>query len=349
MNRGIAKFVVAIAVAQLLQPIAVAQSNEALAIVDGLSFSEADVRATASDELERLETRRLQFEATSKAEEHQVIEEALNGMIADRLLTREAADRGLSVEDLLATEVTANIPLPAEEEVQNVYNLNREQLSGVPFEVGMGQVRDFLRERGYDQTLENYVRDLREQYGVQSFLGPYRVDVETEGHPGVGSVDAPITIVEFSDFECPFCRQTEPVIRQIQEEYGDQVRFVYRQFPLNDIHPRAQKAAEASLCADEQGQFWNMHDALFLEPVELEVASLKAKAVGVGLDAEAFNECLDSARYEVRVDDDVRDGVRAGVTGTPMVFINGRPVSGAQPFESYVAIIDDELELDSQE
>ena len=88
---------------------------------------------------------------------------------------------------------------------------------------------------------------------------------------------------------------------------------------------------------------------LFLEPVELEVASLKAKAVGVGLDAEAFNECLDSARYAVRVDDDVRDGVRAGVTGTPMVFINGRPVSGAQPFESYVAIIDDELELDSQE
>ena len=239
-----------------------AQSNEALAIVDGLSFSEADVRATAADELERLETRRLQFEATSKAEEHQVIEEALNGMIADRLLTREAADRGLSVEDLLATEVTANIPLPAEEEVQNVYNLNREQLSGVPFEVGMGQVRDFLRQRGYDQTLENYVRDLREQYGVQSFLGPYRVDVETEGHPGVGSVDAPITIVEFSDFECPFCRQTEPVLKQIQEEYGDQVRFVYRQFPLNDIHPRAQKAAEASLCADEQGQFWNMHDAL---------------------------------------------------------------------------------------
>ena len=113
MNRGIAKFVVAIAVAQLLQPTAVAQSNEALAIVGGLSFSEADVRATAADELERLETRRLQFEATSKADEHQVIEEALNGMIADRLLTTEAADRGLSVEDLLATEVTANIPLPS--------------------------------------------------------------------------------------------------------------------------------------------------------------------------------------------------------------------------------------------
>jgi protein-disulfide isomerase len=349
MDSRIVHVAIGIAITWVLSPIAIAQSDETLAIVDGFSFSEGDVRAMAVDELEKLETRRLRFDATSKAEEHEIIEEALKGMIADRLLTAEAESRGVSVVDLLASEVAANTPAASEEEVQNIYNLNREQLSGVSLEVGMGQVRGFLGQQNYDQALESYVEKLHEEYGVESLLGPYRVEVETEGHPAMGSSDAPVTIVEFSDFECPFCRRAEPVFKQIQEKYGDQVRLVYRQFPLNDIHPRAQKASEASLCADEQGQFWNMHDVLFLEPVELELASLREKAATAGLDTAVFNECLESAKYADRVDADLRAGARAGVSGTPAVFINGRPIIGAQPFESYVAIIDDELELDSQQ
>ncbi len=349
MDSHIVHVAIGLAMVLVLSPSAMAQSDETLAIVDGVSFSEAAVRALAIDELEQLETRRLRFDATSRAEEHEIIEEALKGMIADHLLTTEAESRGVSVTDLLASEVAANTPAASEEEVQSIYNLNREQLSGVSLEVGMGQVRDFLGQRNYDQTLETYVTNLREEYGVESLLGPYRVEVETEGHPFRGSPDAPVTIVEFSDFECPFCRRAEPVFKQIQEEYGDQVRLVYRQFPLNDIHPRAQKAAEASLCADEQGQFWNMHDVLFLEPVELELASLREKAATAGLDTAVFNECLESAKYADRVEADVRAGVLAGVTGTPAVFINGRPIIGAQPFESYAAIIDDELELGSQQ
>ena len=346
MNSRIVHLATGLALVFVLSPIAMAQSDETLAIIDGVSLSEAAVRALAIDELEQLETRRLRFEATSKAEEHAIIEEALNGMIADHLLTTEAESRGVSVADLLASEVAANTPAASEEEVQNIYNVNREQLSGVSLEVGMGQVRDFLGQRNYDQALESYVANLREEYGVESLLGPYRIEVETEGHPFRGSSDAPVTIVEFSDFECPFCRRAEPVFKRIQEEYGDQVRLVYRQFPLNDIHPRAQKAAEASLCADEQGQFWNMHDVLFLEPVELELASLREKAAAAGLDTASFNECLESAKYADRVDADIRAGVLAGVTGTPAAFINGRPVLGAQPFESYAEIIDDELGLD---
>jgi predicted DsbA family dithiol-disulfide isomerase len=340
---------IAFAVAMVLSPIATAQSDETLAIVDGVSISEAEVRVLAIDELERIETRRLQFEATIRAEEHAILEEALKGMIADRLLSAEAGSRGVSVDELLAMEVAANTPAATEDEVQNVYNLNREQLTGVAAEVGMGQVRDFLGRQNYDTALETYIENLREAHGVESLLGPYRFSIETEGHPAIGSLDAPVTIVEFSDFECPFCRRAEPVFKQIQEEYGDQVRLVYRQFPLNDIHPRAQKAAEASLCADQQGQFWSMHDALFLEPVELEVASLKAKAATAGLDTEAFNECIDSGEQAARVSADVRAGVLAGVTGTPTAFINGRPVSGAQPYETYAGIIDDELEMDSQQ
>ncbi len=349
MDSRIGQSVIALAMVVALSPFAMTQSTETLAIVDGVSFSEADVRAAATSELDRLLTQRAQFEATSEAEEHAILEEALKGMIADRLLTSEAERRGIGIDELVAAEVAAKTPVAAEEEVQNVYNLNREQLTGVAQEVALGQVRDFLGRRNYDQRLEDYIEELREQRGVQSFLGPYRIDIETDGHPSEGSPTAPVTLVEFSDFECPFCRQTEPVLKQIQEQYGEQVRVIYRQFPLNDIHPRAQKAAEASLCADDQGQFWNMHDALFLEPVELEMASLREKAVAIGLETETFNECLNSGKYVQRVLADVRAGVLAGVTGTPTVFINGRAVSGAQPFESYVAIIDDELERISQE
>ena len=348
MNSRIAVMVMMLAVLRILCPNALAQSDAPLAIVDGVPLSEADVRATASSELDGLQTRRLRFEATSKAEEHQIIEEALKSMIADRLLQAEAEKRGVSVEELLVAEVEASTPDPTDAEIENLYQINNQRLSTVSREAGLQQVRDFLDERNYDDTLEAFVNRLREEYGIESRFGPYRVGLEIEGHPFQGPQNAPITMVEFSDFECPFCRRSFPVIQQLKAEYGEQIRFVYRQFPLIDIHPRAQKAAEASLCADEQGEFWVMHDALFEEPVELEMASLREKAAELGLDTAQFNACLESAKYGVRVRDDIRAGVRAGVTGTPMVFINGRPLTGAQSFAAYAEIIDEELAENDQ-
>jgi protein-disulfide isomerase len=269
-------------------------------------------------------------------------------MIADRLIQAEASQRGIEVADLLMAEVEANVAEPTPAEMDNIYQLNQQRLAGVSREAGMASVRQFLMERNYDIALENFVYRLRDAYGVEPALGPYRVELEVQGHPAQGAPDAPITIVEFSDFECPFCRRTQPVIDQIEANYGDQVQMVYRQFPLNDIHPRAQKAAEASLCAEDQGQFWPMHDALFAEPIELEVASLKFKASDLGLDTEAFNACLDSGQYASEVAADLRDGMAAGVTGTPTIYINGRPVGGAQEYAVYAAIIDEELELAGQ-
>ena len=343
MDSRIAVMLTTLAGLLILCPNALAQSDATLAIVDGVPLSEADVRSAASSELESLQTRRLRFEATSRAEEHEIIEEALKGMIADRLLQAEAEKKGVSAQELLVAEVEANVPVPTNAEIENLYQINRERLATVSREAGLQQVRNFLDGRNYDETLEDFVDRLREEYGVRSRFGPYRVDLEIEGHPFQGPRDAPITMVEFSDFECPFCRQSFPVFQQIKAEYGEQIRFVYRQFPLNDIHPRAQKAAEASLCAEEQGAFWVMHDALFEEPVELEMASLREKAAELGLDTARFNACLESAEYGQRVRDDIRSGFRAGVTGTPMVFINGRPLSGAQGFEAYAEIIDEEL------
>lgn len=314
-----------------------------LAVVDGEAITESDVRSMAGNALESLEVERLRFEADARSREHGIVLDTLNGMVTDRVLRMESAAEGVSVEDLLAREVETRIAEPSESEIQNVYQANLQQLVNLPRAEGLARVRQFLVQQSYDLALVEYVEGLRESYGVEYRLGPYRVDAETEGYPSRGPVDAPVVVVEFSDFECPYCRQTYPVLEQIEAAYPGQIRFVYRQFPLRDIHPRAQKAAEASLCADEQGQFWPMHELLFADPIELEVASLKVKAEALGMDRQVFDSCLDSGKYEDRVALEIREGFRLGVNGTPTVIINGRPLTGAQPYEAYAAVIEEEL------
>jgi protein-disulfide isomerase len=152
-----------------------------------------------------------------------------------------------------------------------------------------------------------------------------------------------VTIVEFSDFECPYCSRVVPSLDQVVAKYEDSVRLVFRQFPLTSIHAQAQKAAEASLCADEQGRFWDMHDAMFAQQKELAVPQLKELAASLELDGEAFAECLDSSKFAAQVAADLRAGQAAGVSGTPAMFINGRFVNGAVPYETLAAIIDEEL------
>jgi protein-disulfide isomerase len=172
---------------------------------------------------------------------------------------------------------------------------------------------------------------------------PERTEIATAGFPARGPATAPVTIVEFSDFECPFCGRLFPTLKIVERIYLDRVRIVYRQFPLRRIHPLAQKAAEASLCANEQGRFWEMHDSLFGDQEHLTVDALKARAATLKLDRAAFNACLDSGKQAAAIDKDVAEGTKAGVTGTPAMFINGRMVVGAQPFAAIQAIIEEEL------
>lgn len=160
-----------------------------------------------------------------------------------------------------------------------------------------------------------------------------------------GNPDATVTIVEFSDFECPFCgRFYSQTYGQIKSEYIDtgKVKYVFRDFPLG-FHSKAQKAAEAAECAEEQGKFWEMHDMLFENQNNIAVKDIKGYARDLELDGEAFDECLDSGKYYDEVQEDMADGAGAGVTGTPAFFINGQMLSGAQPFSSFKQVIDAEL------
>jgi len=170
------------------------------------------------------------------------------------------------------------------------------------------------------------------------------VQVSADDDPAIGPPDAPVLIVEFSDFQCSFCaRFASETLGQILDTYGDQVRLVFRDFPLTSMHAHAQKAAEASQCAYEQGEYWEYHDLLFQNQQALDIDSLKGYAQQLGLDTDAFNECLDSGQYTSEVQNDLAQGQSYGVTGTPTFFINGRLLRGAKPFSDFQAVIEEEL------
>ncbi len=168
--------------------------------------------------------------------------------------------------------------------------------------------------------------------------------IETEGHPSKGSVDAPVTIVEFGDFECPYCGGLFTVLQAVQRNYPNQVRLVFRQFPLIFTHQYAQKAAEASLCAHEQNQFWEFHDSLFSNQDDIDDSALKQRAVDLGLDTARFNDCLDSGVKWADVEHDIDEGVSAAVFSTPTMFINGLILEGSHPYPSIVELVESELE-----
>jgi protein-disulfide isomerase len=176
-----------------------------------------------------------------------------------------------------------------------------------------------------------------------SYMEPARIDVATEGRPSRGAADAPVTIVAFSDFQCPYCATLFSTLKEIEKNYKDQVRIVYLQFPLSQIHPYAEKAAEASLCANEQNQYWQMHDAMFADQAKLGVDQLRQKAEKLSLDMAAFDACLDSSKYASAIRADIAEGVKAGVKGTPAFFVNGRFYSGSLPYDEIRKVVEEEL------
>ncbi len=306
-----------------------------LAMVGGVPVTEEEVEAAVAGELLRL-----------ARERHQALERGLEQVMAQKLVEVEAAERGLSPEELLAQEVDEKLVEPTDEDVDAFFEARKAQIRQ-PKEQIAGRIRDRLRQQRYQEAHQGLIERLKKEHGYESFLEPLRLLVDAEDSPAKGPEGAPVTIVEFSDFQCTYCSRVVPTLEKIQRKFGDKVRLVFRQFPLRSIHPLAQKAAEASLCAHDQQKFWKMHDAMFEDQKRLGVEQLKATAERLGLDTEAFNECLDSSRHAARIDDDVRAGTQAGVTGTPAIFINGRFLSGAQPYDAIAKLIGEELDRPS--
>lgn len=313
-----------------------------VAEVMGEKITQAEVEAKAAEQLQQVEAQLQQCQKQAEQNRYQVLEAGVAQVLEDKMLTAEAAARGMSREELVAAEIDAKVAAVTDADVDAWYTENQARIGGRPKEQIAPQIKQFLQQTRQQEARQAYLGALEEKYGARVLLEPPRTQVAATG-PSKGPDGAPITIVEFSDFECPFCSRVNPTLAQVQQTYGDKVRIVFRQFPLA-IHANAQKAAEASLCAHAQGKFWQMHDLMFTAQRELGVDQLKAKASQLGLDTESFNQCLDSGEYADEVRADMAEGTAAGVSGTPAMFINGIPISGAVPYEQVSAVIDAELD-----
>ncbi len=303
-----------------------------LALVAGEPVTEADVDTLVAPQLAELRQRTFQLRS-----------QALDELIAQRLVEREAKRRGLSVAALVKLEVDDKVA-PTEAEIRALYEANKARYAGQSEAEAMKQIEPTVRQQKRRERQMAYVRELRAAADVTVLLEPFRAELQLPaGAPVRGALKAPVTIVEFSDFQCPYCVRAQPTLRKVRETYADKVRFVFVDFPL-DIHPQAKKAHEAAACANEQGKFWPMYDRLFASEGKLQVADLKGYAGEAGLDAAAFATCLDSGRQADASERGVAEGARNGVSGTPAFFINGRMVVGAQPFEAFAQVIDDELD-----
>jgi protein-disulfide isomerase len=203
----------------------------------------------------------------------------------------------------------------------------------------------YLTDQLRAQARETVLKELRKQGPAirVSLESPRLTLTVAPSNPTVGSASAPITLIEFSDYQCPYCGRVEPTLKRLRATYGDKIRFVWKDFPLTQIHPQAFKAGEAAHCAGDQGKYWELHDVLFNKQQELQPDDLKRHAIELGLDVTAFNQCLDTSKYGERVRDGVSEGGTLGVNSTPTIFINGRRLSGAQPYEVFASVIDEEL------
>lgn len=273
-----------------------------------------------------------------RSQEYEIESKALTNLIDQKLIEAEAQKKGVPKEKLLEAEVDSKVNEPTDAEIEAYYlgqKINR------PLQEIKDELRKQLKQAKIQQARENYMQDLRKKADVTVLLRPPRVQVAFDPARLRGDSNAPITIVEFSDFQCPYCRKVEPTLKELLAKHPE-VKFTYRDFPLRDIHPQAQGAAEASRCAEEQGKYWEYHDALFAsEKVDHDAQVEIARSMR--LDEKKFDECLASGKYKDQIEKDLQDGVQAGVSGTPGFFINGIALSGTQPLSAFEKVISDEL------
>ena len=304
------------------------------AVVGNDTISTADLEQSVAIELARLEQQR-----------QTVLDQKLNQLIADRLLAQEAARRGISVDQLLEVEVKGKTSPVSQAEVNAFIAQNRARLPKGDDAELRPRVARYLEQQRASQQRESVVEGLRAGTTVRVYLQepePVRMKVDPTVGFALGPAEAPVTVVEFSDFQCPFCRGVVPTLKRLAARYPDRVRLVFRDFPIPALHPDALLAHQAARCAGEQGQFWPYHDLLF-ERTNLDVASLKQYASDLKLNGQKFAECLDSGRSRAAIDADIEEGTRLGVSGTPTFFVNGRPLVGNLPLAVFQRAIEREL------
>jgi protein-disulfide isomerase len=294
-----------------------------------------EVKQAAEAQLAKLEEQRFT-----------ILDENLNRLIGERLLAQEAKRRGVSIDQLVRDEIYAKVPQVTGDEVSAFMAHYRDSLpKGNEAELKL-KVWNYLRGQKANERRQAFDRHLRVQNAIAIYLEPptvARVPVNADGGFVRGASDAPVTIVEFSDFQCPYCKSVTPILKQLLEQYEGKVKLVFKDNPIVGLHPEAFLAHQAARCAADQGKFWEYHDLLFERSPRETPADLKQYASELKLDGSAFAQCLDSHKYEASVNRDVMEGQQLGITGTPTFFINGLQLVGAQAPAAFQRLIDREL------
>jgi protein-disulfide isomerase len=327
-----------LAAAAVAQAPAPATDDPVVATIDGrpVRLSDLDVRWREQDPGTYARLQQEQFEGRRRA---------LDSIVAAHLLDAEASRRRTTVEKLLDEELPGRMPPVTEAEILEAYARSGAEAQGV----ALDQVRDTLvtnieSRRSRTTALVRYLDELRgAARGISIAFEPPRQTVPVAAGDNVkGPATARVEVVEFGDFQCPICRSIEPALKRLQTEHKTDVRLVWKDFPL-DGHPDARPAAEAARCAADQGKFWDYHDKLFANQEGLGKSRLRDYAKQLKLDAAAFTTCVDKGRHRADVDNAVAAAADLGVSATPTVFINGRLVVGAVPYETYERIVREEL------
>jgi predicted DsbA family dithiol-disulfide isomerase len=311
------------------------QGDDLAIILDGREITVGEVDEHMKNQFMK------EFSKQPEDKQFSMRENAARDLVQSIVIGAEAKKRGISADELLE-EIANGVAKPTSEEIATWYEANQSRLRDASLEDVSSQIDQHLSNERQEKALEDFLNPKLEAMSWQMVLAPPRQDLEPT-RLSRGKADAPVTIMTFSDYQCPYCILAEPVLSEVLSRYPDKVRIVHRHFPLDSIHPFARPAAEASMCADEQGKFWEFHQGIFDLAGKLNESSLGEIGSDLDLDQDSLNRCIEERRFKDFVDADFAAGRAAGVTGTPAFFINGITFTGSRDADEMSRQVDLEL------
>ena len=268
-------------------------------------------------------------------------EQAARDLVQRHVIDTAAAERGTTAEALF-DEITSSAAPATLEDVTAWYSENQGRLRGARLEDVADRIKELLDNEARSNAWGAFVGPRLDALEWELMIDPPRAEL-TATSLIRGNPEAEVTIMSFSDYQCPYCIRSEPVLAEVLARYPDRVRLIHRHFPLDSLHPFARPASEAAMCAEEQGRFWDFHDAIFARGGRLSTESFSEIGTELDLDVAALSECIEAGRYREAVQADFAEGTEAGVTGTPAFFVNGIALKGAQDADEISRVVDAEL------
>ena len=302
-----------------------------IATLNGQPITDEDVRKTVGAKL-----------AQAEMDLYDVREQGVKQIVENKLLEQEAQRQAISRDDLVKKEITDKVVV-SDKEIGKFFNENKDNMQGKKLDEVKENIRSYLFRQEHQKYYGKLVDGLKKKSDFAMLIKAPKLEIdEGENAAALGPKDAPVKVVEFTDYQCPFCSRSRPTVNQILDTYKGKVRYVLKDFPLS-FHKDSLKAHESAYCAGDQGKYWEMNKKIWANQKAIGADDLKKYAQELKLDKKKFDDCLDSDKYGDKVRKNQQQGESVGVNGTPAFFINGRLLSGARPFDNFKEIIDAEL------